>query len=342
MKLIDYFFHLFLLVFAPKEAKINAVLQSLTEEEKVAQMLVTATGKLGKPQKDVIEIVKKHKIGGVLLLNGSKTEFKQYVKELNAVTTIPLLYSADAEPSLINLKIKGTKAIKATSFIKDTSECRQITLDICKELAEIGIFHNFAPVCDISTKNEAIGNRSFGNDTTRVMEMCEVFINTSRSKGIMATAKHFPGHGYVKGDTHKKLVYIDGELKELGVYKYLIARDVPSIMVGHIAVRNNDRYDTKGLPATCSRVIVTDLLRKELGFEGIIITDAMNMGGVQQVPNASLEAIKAGCDMILMPENEEKLIKDVVKLMQEDENFKEQVYASVKRILRYKVALGLL
>jgi len=342
MKLIDYFFHLFLLVFAPKEAKVNTVFQSLSEEEKVAQMLVTATGKLGKPQKDVIEIVKKHKIGGVLLLNGSKTEFKQYVKELNAVTTIPLLYSADAEPSLINLKIKGTKAIKATSFIKDTSECRQITLDICKELAEIGIFHNFAPVCDISTKNEAIGNRSFGNDTTRVMEMCEVFINTSRSKGIMATAKHFPGHGYVKGDTHKKLVYIDGELKELGVYKYLIARDVPSIMVGHIAVRNNDRYDTKGLPATCSRVIVTDLLRKELGFEGIIITDAMNMGGVQQVPNASLEAIKAGCDMILMPENEEKLIKDVVKLMQEDEKFKEQVYASVKRILRYKVALGLL
>jgi beta-N-acetylhexosaminidase len=342
MKLIDYFFHLFLLVFAPKEAKVNTVFQSLSEEEKVAQMLVTATGKLGKPQKDVIEIVKKHKIGGVLLLNGSKTEFKQYVKELNAVTTIPLLYSADAEPSLINLKIKGTKAIKATSFIKDTSECRQITLDICNELAEIGVFHNFAPVCDISTKNEAIGNRSFGNDTTRVMEMCEVFINTSRSKGIMATAKHFPGHGYVKGDTHKKLVYIDGELKELGVYKYLIARDVPSIMVGHIAVLNNDRYDTKGLPATCSRVIVTDLLRKELGFEGIIITDAMNMGGVQQVPNASLEAIKAGCDMILMPENEEKLIKDVVKLMQEDEKFKEQVYASVKRILRYKVALGLL
>jgi len=342
MKLIDYFFYLFLLVFAPKEAKINAVLQSLTEEEKVAQMLVTATGKLGKPQKDVVEIVKKHKIGGVLLLNGSKTEFKQYVKELNAVTTIPLLYSADAEPSLINFKIKGTKSIKATSFIKDTSECRQITLDICNELAEIGIFHNFAPVCDISTKNEAIGNRSFGNDTTRVMEMSEVFINTSRSKGIMATAKHFPGHGYVKGDTHKKLVYIDGELKELGVYKYLIAKDVPSIMVGHIAVRNNDRYDTKGLPATCSRVIVTDLLRKELGFEGIIITDAMNMGGVKEVPNASLEAIKAGCDMILMPENEEKLIRDVVKLMQEDENFKEQVYASVKRILRYKVALGLL
>ncbi|GAB4123180.1 MAG: hypothetical protein OHK0045_12920 [Raineya sp.] len=342
MSLYDYFLHLFLLVFAPQEAKVNAVFHSLSEEEKIAQMLVTATGKLGKPQKDVIEIVKKHKIGGVLLLNGSKEEFRQYVKELNAVTTIPLLYSADAEPSLINAKIKGTKAVKATSLIKDTAECRKVALDISDELIALGIFHNFAPVCDISTKNEAIGNRSFGSDTTRVMEMSQIFINTSRSKGIMATAKHFPGHGYVKGDTHKKLVYIDGELRELGVYKYLIAHDVPSIMVGHIAVRNNEKYDTKGKPATCSRVIVTDLLRKELGFEGIIITDAMNMGGVQQVPNASLEAIKAGCDMILMPDNEEKLIKNVLKLMNENEEFKEQVYTSVKRILRYKVALGLL
>lgn len=342
MNFYDYFLHIFFLIFLPQEAKVNATFQSLTDEEKVAQMLITATGRLGKPQKDVIDIVKKQKIGGVLLLNGTKAEFKQYIKELNAATTIPLLYSADAEPSLINAKIKGTKAVKATSLIKDTAECRQITIDISEELSEMGIFHNFAPVCDISTKNEAIGNRSFGNDTTRVMEMSEVFINTSRSKGIMATAKHFPGHGYVKGDTHKKLVYIDGELKELGVYKYLIARDVPSIMIGHIAIRNNDRYDTKGLPATCSRVVVTDLLRKELGFEGIIITDAMNMGGVQQVPNASLEAIKAGCDMILMPDNEEKLIKDVVKLMKEDQTFRDQVYASVKRILRYKVALGLL
>lgn len=338
----DYFLHLLLLLLSPQEAKVEALFQSLTEEEKVAQMLVTATGRFGKPHKEVIEIVRKYKIGGVLLLNGTKTEFKQYVKELNAVTTIPLLYSADAEPSLINIKIKGTKPVKPTSLIKDTAECRQIALDISEELAEIGILHNLAPVCDISTQNEAIGNRSFGSDTNRVMQMSEIFINTSRSKGIMATAKHFPGHGYVKGDTHKKLVYIDGDLKELNVYKYLIAKDVPAIMIGHIAVRNNNKYDTKGLPATCSRVIVTDLLRKELGFEGIIITDAMNMGGVQQVPNASLEAIKAGCDMILMPENEEKLIQNVLQLMNQDENFKEQVYASVKRIIRYKVALGLL
>lgn len=331
-----------LMLLTGKEAKVNAIFERMSEEEKVAQMIATATGKLGKPKKEVLEIVKKHQIGGILLLNGSKEDFKQYVKEFNAVSKIPILYSADAEPSLINAKIKGTKKVKPTAQIKDSAELVQITNDICDELLEIGIYHNFAPVCDISTQNEAIGNRSFGSDSARIMKMSEIFINTSRNKGIMATAKHFPGHGFVKGDTHKKLVYIDGEMREIGIYKHLIAQDVPCIMVGHIAVKNNPQYDTQDLPATCSRKIVTDLLRKELGFQGIIITDAMNMGGVKNVKNASLEAIKAGCDMVLMPENEEQLIKDVLKLMQEDAQFREQVYESVKRILRYKVALGIL
>jgi beta-N-acetylhexosaminidase len=344
-----YFLAFFLALYAEKEAQNNQVeqiFQQLSEEEKVAQMIVTATGKLGKPKKYVEELVRKQKIGGILLLNGTKGEFKEYVKDFNRIVKehkgLPLLYSADAEPSLVNNKIKGTTPVKATSLIKDAEECAKITLDISSDLSDIGILHNFAPVCDMTTKNEAIGNRSFGGDTTRVMELSETFINTSRSKGIMATAKHFPGHGYVKGDTHKKLVYIDGELKELGIYRYLIAKDVPSIMVGHIAIRNNPKYETQDVPATCSRKIVTDLLRRELGFQGIIITDAMNMGGVQKIKNASLEAVKAGCDMILMPEDEIQLIKDIVALMQTDETFKEQVYDSVKRIIRYKVALGLL
>jgi len=346
MNFYNYFAGLVLSIFQPQETKVEQIFKSLSEEERVAQMIVTATGKLGKPKKDVLALVKNYKIGGILLLNGTKDEFKKYVEEFNQVVKdnkgIPLIYSADAEPSLINYKIKGTKTVKATSLLQDSTECTNATLSISEDLLDIGILQNFAPVCDMTTKNEAIGNRSFGSDSTRVMALSEVFINTSRSKGIMATAKHFPGHGYVKGDTHKNLVYIDGELKEIGVYRYLISKDVPSIMVGHIAVKNNPKYDTQGLPSTCSRVIVTDLLRNELGFQGIIITDAMNMGGVQKVKDASLEAVKAGCDMILMPENEAQLIKDVVSLMEKDEKFKEQVHTSVKRILRYKVALGLL
>lgn len=339
---MNFWIYFFLLIFCPNEAKVYRAFHSLSDEEKVAQMIVTAVGKLAKSQKEVVEIVRKHQLGGVLLLNGTKEEFKQYVRELSAVSKIPILFSADAEPSLINSKIKGTAKVKFTYQIKDSSECAEITTKICEELLEIGIRQNFAPVCDISLQNEAITTRSFGNDTNRVMKMCEIFINTSRNKGIIATAKHFPGHGLVKGDTHKKLVYIDGEMKEIGIYKHLIKQDVPCIMIGHIAVKNNSRYNTYDLPATCSRQIISNLLREELGFQGLIITDAMNMGAVKSVPNASLEAIKAGCDMILMPENEEKLIHEVVELIQKDTRFKEQVYDSVKRILRYKVAVGLL
>ncbi|MDX1904106.1 MAG: glycoside hydrolase family 3 N-terminal domain-containing protein [Thermonemataceae bacterium] len=346
IKFFSYFYSLFFPFFTSQEAKVEQIFKGLSEEEKVAQMIVTATGRLGKPKKEVVALIKNKRLGGVLLLNGSKNEFKQWVKEFNQLgkehKAIPLLYSADAEPSLINQKIKGTKPVKATALIKDSADCVAVTESISKDLLDIGILHNFAPVCDISTQNEVIGKRSFGKDTLRVRSLAEIFINVSHQKGIIATAKHFPGHGYVKGDTHKKLVFIDGELKELSIYKYLISRDVPSIMVGHIAIKNNEKYDTKGLPATCSKLIVTDLLRKELGFEGIIITDAMNMGGVKDIPNASLEAAKAGCDMILMPENEEMLIQQILDLMEKDKAFQEQIYASVKRILRYKVALGLL
>ena len=326
--------------------KANELFEKMNDNERIGQMLVVATGKLGKPKKDVLEIINKYHIGGILLLNGSKKEFQAYVKEFDKLTQnkngIPILYSADAEPSLINAKIKGLPYIKPTSTIKDSADCYNIGQIISKELLEIGIRHNYAPVCDMSTKNIAIGNRSFGSDEKRVMDMSLIFINASHNNNVIATAKHFPGHGYVKGDTHQQLVFIDGELKELPVYKHLIDNFTLSIMVGHIAIKNNEKYNTNGFPATCSRVIVTDLLRKEMNFNGLIVTDAMNMGAVKKLKDAPLLAAKAGNDMILMLEDEGKFVADVLAEMAVNEEFKAQIYESVKRILRYKVALGII
>lgn len=326
--------------------KANELFEKMNDNERIGQMLVVATGKLGKPKKDVLEIIKKYHIGGILLLNGSKKEFQGYVKEFDKITQnkngIPILYSADAEPSLINFKIKGLPYIKPTSTIKDSTDCYNIGQQISKELLEIGIRHNYAPVCDMSTKNIAIGNRSFGSDEKRVMDMSLVFINASHNNNVIATAKHFPGHGYVKGDTHEQLVFIDGELKELSVYKHLIENFTLSIMVGHIAIKNNEKYNTNGFPATCSRVIVTDLLRKQMNFNGLIVTDAMNMGAVKKLKDAPFLAAKAGNDMILMVEDEGKFVADVLAEMSVNAEFKTQIYESVKRILRYKVALGII
>lgn len=130
-------------------------------------------------------------------------------------------------------------------------------------------------------------------------------------------------------------------MKELEVFRSAIDAGVISVMVGHIRVSDND-YSTDGLPSTLSKRIVSDLLRDSLEFRGIIVTDAMNMGALREFPNASLEAVRAGCDLIIMPPDERKLHSQIIELISSDENYKQQVFASVKRILRAKICLGLI
>ena len=328
------------------EMQVEEIFNRLRDEQRVGQMVVPAVGRLGKPDAEVEELVRKQLIGGILLLNGSKDSFKNYVARFDSISRsqggVPLIYSADAEPSLINRKIEGTPTIIKTSQIPDSATSAQVAKQINAELKEIGILYNYAPVVDLSLQNKAIGNRSYGSEPEQVSRLANAFIQATQEGGVLATAKHFPGHGLVKGDSHHKLVFIDGEMKEVPLYQDLIDQEVMSIMVGHIAVENNPAYNTNGKPATLSRKIVTDLLKNEMGFKGIITTDAMNMGAVASIPNAGLEAVKAGNDMILMPLNEKELVYAILAEMEKDPAFKEQVYESVKKIIRMKLAAGLI
>ena len=135
---------------------------------------------------------------------------------------------------------------------------------------------------------------------------------------------------------------IDWELKELSTNPPLIESGVLSVMVAHIAVKNNSKYDTKGLPATTSSIIVNDLLRDSLGFKGLIVTDAMNMGGVTQVKNSETKSIEAGCDIILMPVNVFQAHKNILAKYKEDNSFRKSVHESAKRIIRMKICLGII
>ena len=326
--------------------KTDSIYNSLTEKQRVAQMIVTSAGELGKSDKTVIELVEQNLIGGVVYLKGSQKSHKSLIDSLNAISktnnTLPLLNSMDAEPSLFNGRISGTEKIMNTIDIKTNEECDSIAHLINEELKALGIHQNFAPVCDISSNNEAIKNRSFGSDKKSVTELSRQFILSTQEDNIVATAKHFPGHGLVKGDTHKQSVYIDGELQEVDIYKPLIESGVISIMVAHITVLNNPLYDTKGLPATCSRTIVTDLLKNELDFKGIIISDALNiMKAVTILEKAPLKASMAGCDMILMPIDELETMNWILEEMKSNPIYKKQVEQSVKKIIRLKICLGL-
>lgn len=325
----------------------DSVYNSLSKKARVAQMIVTSAGELGKPDAEVKRLVEQNLIGGVVYLKGTEASHKNLIDDLNSISkkngSLSLLNSMDAEPSLFNGRVMGTEKVMNTIDIKSVGECDSIAKLIDKKLIELGVHQNFAPVCDISPNNEAIKNRSFGSDMDTVITLSKQFIETTQADNIVATAKHFPGHGLVKGDTHKQSVYIDGELQELDIYKPIIESGVVSIMIAHITVNNNEKYGTDGLPSSCSRVIVTDLLKNELNFKGLIITDALNiMKAVTILDKAPLKASMAGCDMILMPIDEMQTIDWIVAEMETNQAYKLQVEQSVKKILRLKICLGLI
>jgi beta-N-acetylhexosaminidase len=327
------------------DERVNEIYETIDDTARVAQVIMPAIGKYGDEESTITSLVSSRKIGGLLLLNGSKDQCKTWVGKFNAINqknnSLPFLYSADAEPTLFNRKIPGTEIVKRANEISSIEEVNKTAEIISKELKEIGINYNFSPVVDMA-KNSTVGYRGFGKVPANIVPWSAAFIETSQKKGIIATAKHFPGHGLVSGDTHKALQVIDGDLQEVPTYPKLIEDGVLSIMIGHLAVVNNSMYNTNGLPSTISDKIVTNLLKDSLKFKGLIVTDAMNMGGVTNFRSAEMRSIEAGCDIALMPQNTERTFSEIYLKFQVDEVFKKRVEESVKKVIRMKVCLGLI
>ena len=324
---------------------VEEVFKQLDDTAIVAQLVMPAVGKFGQTTSTIEEHIERRIIGGVLMLNGTQNEFTQWIAKFNALnqskSNLPFLYSADAEPSLVNRKIAESAPVKKAAEINSMEEVITVAQQISKLLNDIGINYNFAPVVDVAG-NATVGYRGFGNKPEQLIPWSNAFIQETQKNRIVATAKHFPGHGLVSGDTHSSLQTIDGELKEIKNYPELIANGVLSIMVAHIAVKNNQKYDTQGLPSTCSKAIVTDLLKTELGFKGLIVTDAMNMGGVVNVPQSATKAIAAGCDIVLMPVNASKAHSELLREYRKNNGFQQQVNEAAKKVIRMKICLGLL
>ncbi|WMJ72700.1 glycoside hydrolase family 3 N-terminal domain-containing protein [Cytophagaceae bacterium ABcell3] len=329
------------------DEQVEKIFSSLSDTQRVGQMIITSAGELGKPDHVVKDLVEKQLVGGVTFMKNSKLKHVRLAKELNQITEssggVPLMLSMDAEPELLSMRVTGIAKLPSAFSFRTDSVCLNVVDLINRELKEIGVHQNFAPVADLSANNKVIKTRSFCSDADLVCSLSETFIGRTQSDGILATVKHFPGHGLVEGDTHEQSVFIDGDLQELDVFRNLIQGDVLSVMVGHLTIRNNEQYDTEGLPASCSPKIVNGLLKDELGYKGLVVTDALNiMKAVNTIENAPLLASKAGNDLLLMPISEVKTIKSILNEMEKDMEYKDQVYESVKKVLRMKVALGLM
>jgi len=328
------------------DAAVDWIMSLISDKEKIAQMVMTSCGKFGRLFNQVQSLLGQRAAGAVVFQGVTVADVEKYtILYRNIAEQHSLLYpffAVDGEPSLISEKIIGIRNFPSTGSISSIDECRTVAGDIAHTLRDLYIHITFAPVCDFSMNNQVIGSRSFGSDTDRVSTMAAAFVRATQAHGIAATAKHFPGHGTAYGDSHKKLVFINGIPPEIPVFQNVIDAGVLIVMVGHIGVEDDGMYLTNGLPSTFSEKIIKEVLKGALRFRGIVITDSLNMDAVRTFPEPALTAVLAGCDMVLMPEREIQFIDKLYVEMEKNPALKRQVMESVSKIIRLKLCFGLI
>jgi beta-N-acetylhexosaminidase len=340
----------------PSSPWIDSVLASMTLEEKVGQVVMGwAYGHYLSTETDefnrLTRLVCDQKLGGLIMFQGDVYEEAIMINRLQRLAKVPLLISADLERGLAMRVRRGTyfpdaMAIGAT---RNPEYAYQVALATAREARALGIHQNYAPVADVNRNpaNPVINTRAFGEDPRLVADMVDAYVRGTNAGGVLSTAKHFPGHGDTGVDSHLELPVVTApvagvESVDLAPFKDAIASGVRSIMIGHLAVPALD--PTPGLPATLSYPITTHLLRDQLGFTGLVVTDAMVMEGVARdhsVAESSVMAFEAGADAILLPGDEAIALNALLTAVRRGEISGDRLEASVRRVLAAKEWLGL-
>lgn len=330
---------------------IEKKLNSMTLSEKCAQMIMPPVYRKdldsGTIEYDrIASLVKENKIGGLIIYQGELLQQAKFINDMQRIADIPLLISADFERGL------GTRIDDATEFphamalgsTHNPDYAYQMGTAIAVESRLIGVHLNFAPVADINNNpfNPVINVRSFSENRKEVAEFVKSFINGSKQAKLITTAKHFPGHGDTELDSHYDLPLIQGDENDLIAYELwpfieAVNSGVQAVMTGHLEVPAFETND--GVPASLSRSITTDLLQSYLGFDGLIITDAMRMEGVTKnytVEESVVMAVEAGNDIILMPPDELTALDAMIEAVNSGKLSLNRIDNSVRKILAAK------
>jgi beta-N-acetylhexosaminidase len=342
-------------------------MSSLTLREKVAQLVVISFN--GHPMntrsrdyRKFIHLVGQEHVGGLILVNVANSrvttkadplEVASFVNRMQKQAKVPLIVCGDFERGA-SMRVDATTAFPhamAFTASRDPGEARLEGEITAKEARAIGAQWIFFPDADVNNNpdNPIINIRSYGEDPGEVSKFVSAFIEGAHSAAgsrVLVTAKHFPGHGDTATDTHMNLATIGGdrprlEQTEWAPFRAAIASGVDAIMTAHIAV---PALDAPNLPATLSPKILTGVLREEMGFKGIVVTDALDMGGIAQgfpVGDAAVRALEAGADVLLMPSDPEAAINAVVAAVRSGRIKQKRLEESVMRILQAKARVGL-
>jgi beta-glucosidase len=294
-------------------------------------------------EREAIDAALKAGVGGFILFGGPSEQVAALTEDLHSKSKIPLLIGADLERGA-GQQFSGQTALPplaAVAFLEDLQAIRRSASVTAREAKSLGINWVYAPDCDIDVEpdNPIIGTRSFGSDPERVAEYAEAWIDACQSEGVLACAKHFPGHGRTTTDSHKELPRVDVSAETLREtdfvpFRKAIAIGVASVMSAHIAF---PALDPGGSPATLSRPILTDILRGELGFGGLVVTDALIMEGVLGggESEAVVRAVQAGCDCLLYPSNLGESERAIQKAIDEKRIDADSVHRSLDRRTRW-------
>ena len=339
-------------------------LKNMTLEEKVGQIFVVNLEQLDRRKGDYYEFrkftkameesIEKYHVGGVILFSryiSKRKQTKALTSALASAGRTPLFISVDEEGGRVS-RIAANKKMKTTLFpsaeeigkTKDGEYAYEMGRTIGAEIKELGFNVDYAPVADVKTSelNEEIGDRSFGSDPDKVSEYVSAFIQGLHRENIGAALKHFPGQGASDGDTHKESVDIDSSIARLRKtdfvpFKAGIAADADFVMVSHISI---SKVTESSAPASMSDLIMQTILRDELGFQKIIITDAFDMASIIDFytpGEAAYNAFKAGVDIILMPEDLGAAYQEILSKVQDGTLGQERLDDAVLRILAVKI-----
>ena len=337
-----------------QEKWVEETYKKMSLDEKIGQLFMVSvfSSQIGTKNTEYIkELIKKYHIGGIIFSKGGPKRQAKLTNEYQSLSKIPLFMSMDAEWGLA-MRLDSTFAYPwnmTMGAVKDNKLIEKAGFRIGEHCKQLGMQFNFAPDVDINTNpaNPIIGNRSFGEDKQNVALKGIAFSKGMQAAGVLGSAKHFPGHGDTSKDSHKTLPLIDfpaNRLQDIEMYpfKELINNGIASVMVGHL---NIPSLESKvGLPSSLSHHIITDILKTQLGFEGLVFTDALGMKGVSEylpVGEVEVAAFLAGNDILLMPENIVKGFDAMKKAYLSKKISEERLAHSVKKILMAKYKVGL-
>lgn len=332
---------------------VDSIYNHMSMDQRLGQLFMIAayTNKGVSHERDIAQLIEKEHIGGLIFMQDDANRQVKLTNEWQQLSHVPLLIGMDAEWDL-SMRLKNTNKFPwamTMGAVTDADLIKRMGGKVAEHLSRVGGHFNFAPVADVNVnpKNPIIGNRSYGSDPSNVGNKAWAYAFGMQDKNIIASAKHFPGHGDTDKDSHKMLPTIPHSLQrlksvELAPFQTMIDKGITAIMVAHLNVPALEKNPK--VPASLSHNIVTKLLKEEMGFQGIIITDALNMKGVtDHFPNGESDymAFKAGNDILLFSQAVATGKKRILEAIRKGDIAENRVEESVKKILMAKYWAGL-